>query len=143
MVETLTCYGLNVLSRRLAEATLQVSGTVTFNGSPDIRTVRHSYVMQSDCLIPTFTVRETLQYSADLRLRDSVSKEERRNIVEETILELGLKECASTRIGTSTARGCSGGELVSFVILRLTNYHFPKIGERRRTSIGIQVSHTQ
>jgi ABC-type multidrug transport system ATPase subunit len=76
--------------------------------------------MQQDCLIPTLTVRETLQYSADLRLREVVGKEERRRIVEEVILELGLKECANTRIGNETAKGCSGGE-------------------KRRTSIGVQL----
>ncbi len=105
----LTGYRLNVLARRLDENTLKCSGTTTFNRSPELNTVRHGYVMQNDCLIPTLTVRETLQYSADLRLRDSVDKKERRKIVEETILELGLKECASTRIGASTAKGCSGG----------------------------------
>jgi ABC-type multidrug transport system ATPase subunit len=67
--------------------------------------------MQSDCLIPTLTVRETLQYSAELRLRDALNRKEREKIVEETILELSLKECASTRIGTSIAKGCSGGTL--------------------------------
>ena len=96
-----------------------MSGSTTFNGSPELN-VRHAYIMQQDCLIPSLTVRETLQYSAELRLRDTASKEERNEIVEQTILELSLKECASTRIGSSTAKGCSGGE-------------------KRRTSIGIQV----
>ena len=41
-------------------------------------------------------------------------------VVEEVILELGLKECADTRIGNHQHKGCSGGE-------------------KRRTSIGVQL----
>jgi ABC-type multidrug transport system ATPase subunit len=92
-------------------------GTTTFNESPELN-IKHAYIMQQDSLIPSLTVRETLQHSAELRIQDNTSAEEKREIVEQTILELSLKECASTRIGTSTAEGCSGGE-------------------KRRTSIGI------
>ena len=76
--------------------------------------------MQQDVLIPTLTVRETLRYSADLRLPPPTTEEERRRVVEEVILELGLKECADTRIGNHQHKGCSGGE-------------------KRRTSIGVQL----
>jgi ABC-type multidrug transport system ATPase subunit len=117
--QLLTFDRLNVLTRRLDESNMKTSGLTTFNGSLELN-VRHAYIMQHDCLIPSLTVRETLQYSAELRLRDTTSAEERNAIVEQTILELSLKECASTRIGTSAAKGCSGGE-------------------KRRTSIGIQV----
>ena len=75
--------------------------------------------MQQDCLIPTLTVRETLSYSADLRLREAVSKEERHRIVEEVILELGLKECAATRIGNERTRGCSGGRGICATVTHL------------------------
>jgi ABC-type multidrug transport system ATPase subunit len=71
--------------------------------------VRYGYVVQHDLLIPTLTVRETLQYAAELRLRDAMSDKERKDAVEQTILELSLKECAATRVGTSIAKGCSGG----------------------------------
>ena len=76
--------------------------------------------MQEDALLPTLTVRETLQYAADLRLLPPISAAGRHNIVEEVILELGLKECASTRIGNDAQKGCSGGE-------------------KRRTSLGVQM----
>jgi ABC-type multidrug transport system ATPase subunit len=77
--------------------------------------------MQQDSLIPSLTPREILQYGAELRLRDVANATERDAIVEQIILELSLKDCASTRIGSSTSKGCSGGE-------------------KRRTSIGLQVS---
>ena len=103
-------YRLNVLARRLDGRTLELSGTTTFNNSQDLN-VRYGYVVQHDCLIPTLTVRETLHYSAELRLQDAVSEKERKDVVEQTILELSLKECAATRVGSSTIKGCSGGNL--------------------------------
>lgn len=111
---------LNTISERMFSTRLTHGGTTTFNGSEGIQTVRHAYVMQQDVLLPTLTVRETLTYSADLRLPSSTTKEERLRIVEEVILELGLKDCANTRIGNTQHRGCSGGE-------------------KRRTSIGVQL----
>ncbi|QSS63537.1 ATP-dependent ABC transporter [Histoplasma capsulatum] len=99
---------------------ISTSGSTTFNGNADINSIRSAYVMQQDILIPTLTVRETLQYSADLRLPPPTTQEERRSVVEQVILELGLKECADTRVGNSAHKGCSGGE-------------------KRRTSIGVQM----
>jgi ABC-type multidrug transport system ATPase subunit len=95
-----------------------VSGDVTFNGSVLYSTVKIAYVMQQDVLIPSLTVRETLQYSADLRLREASTKAERRKIVEEVILELSLKEAADTRV-----MYCSGGEKrrMSLAIQLLSN----------------------
>lgn len=111
---------LNVISRRMGGGRVKVDGTTTFNGQADINSIRSAYVMQQDILIPTLTVRETLNYSADLRLPPPTTREERREVVERVILELGLKECADTRIGTTAHKGCSGGE-------------------KRRTSIGVQM----
>ncbi|KAJ5989379.1 ABC-2 type transporter [Penicillium waksmanii] len=111
---------LNLMAGRMSLSRANMSGTTTFNGNTNIESVRSAYVMQEDVLIPTLTVRETLQYSADLRLPPPTTKEERRAIVEQVILELGLKECANTRIGTTAHKGCSGGE-------------------KRRTSIGVQL----
>ncbi|KAL4888982.1 P-loop containing nucleoside triphosphate hydrolase protein [Aspergillus ambiguus] len=112
---------LNLMAGRMSlTKASRIVGTTTFNGDVDISRVRSAYIMQEDVLIPTLTVRETLQYSADLRLPPPTTPEERRQIVEQVILELGLKECADTRIGTTTHKGCSGGE-------------------KRRTSIGVQM----
>lgn len=111
---------LNTMAERVTSSRLAESGTVLFNGNNGVHSVRHAYVMQQDILLPTLTVRETLRYSADLRLPASTSKEDRVRVVEEVIRELGLKECADTRIGNSQHRGCSGGE-------------------KRRVSIGVQM----
>lgn len=101
-------------------ASLAITGSTTFNDSTDDSNVLSAYVMQQDVLIPTLTVAETLSYAADLRLGANVSRVERETIVKEVILELGLKDCANTRIGDDGHKGCSGGE-------------------KRRVSIGVQL----
>lgn len=111
---------LNVMSQRMAGGSLHTSGTTTFNETLPLSSVRYAYVMQQDVLLPTLTVRETLQYSAELRLPSAFTAEERTQVVEEVILQLGLKECANTRIGDNDHKGCSGGE-------------------KRRVSIGVQL----
>lgn len=111
---------LNTMAERMKSGRLSKSGTTTFNRHQGIQHIRSAYVMQQDILLPSLTVRETLQYSADLRLPPPTTAAERKQIVEEVILELGLKECADTRIGNNVHKGCSGGE-------------------KRRTSIGVQL----
>ncbi|EHL02103.1 putative Uncharacterized ABC transporter ATP-binding protein/permease [Glarea lozoyensis 74030] len=99
------------MAERMTSGRVSFEGSTTFNGLQGVR---------SDVLLPTLTVRETLQYSADLRLPPPTTEEERKKVVDEVILELGLKECANTRIGNHQHKGCSGGE-------------------KRRTSIGVQL----
>lgn len=111
---------LNMLARRMSANNLDVEGQVLFNGLNSIDNVKNAYVLQQDVLQPKLTCRETLLYAAELRLPKLMSKEERRAKVEEVILELGLKECADTRVGDSAHKGLSGGE-------------------QRRLSIGIQL----
>ncbi|RYO86769.1 hypothetical protein DL762_004601 [Monosporascus cannonballus] len=111
---------LNTVAERMHSNRLTRTGKTTFNGLEGVHFVRHAYVMQQDILLPTLTVRETLQYAASLRLPPTVTEEERERVVEEVILELGPRDCANTRIGNSQHRGCSGGE-------------------KRRTSIGVQL----
>lgn len=110
---------LNVMSGRMRGSRVSITGRTLFNGSEDIASVRSAYVIQQDILLPTLTVRETLTYAAQLRLPPSFGQQERQRLIEEVILELGLKEAADTRIGNNEHRGCSGGE-------------------KRRTSIGVQ-----
>lgn len=111
---------LNTLAERMVSPRLTEAGSTSFNGEAGVQSARHAYVMQQDVLLPSLTVRETLKYSADLRLPPSTTPAQREKVVEEVILELGLKECADTRVGSSQHKGCSGGE-------------------KRRTSIGVQL----
>jgi ABC-type multidrug transport system ATPase subunit len=111
---------LNAIAHRMSSKSMEVSGDITFGQGGKLSNVRSAYVMQDDILLPTLTVRETLQYAADLRLPSISAWAERDLVVEATILELGLKECANTKVGTSAISQCSGGE-------------------KRRTSIGVQL----
>ena len=81
-----------------------------------VGSISAAYVKQQDVLLPTLTVRETLHCAADLRLPTHTTKE-RNDMVDDVIMELGLKNCANTRIGNNANKGCSGGE-------------------KRRTSVG-------
>jgi len=67
-------------------------------------------VTQENVLLGTLTVRETVAYSAHLRLPPTLTKEEVDGIVEGTLMEMGLQECADTIVGTWHLRGISGGE---------------------------------
>lgn len=70
-----------------------------------------AYVVQNDILMGTLTVRENLAFSANLRLsRKEYSSSDKEMRVDSVIQELGLKDCADTKIGTMFLRGVSGGE---------------------------------
>lgn len=58
----------------------------------------------------TLTVRETIKYSALLRLPSNTAKHEINETIENTIAEMGLQECADNLIGNWHLRGISGGE---------------------------------
>lgn len=61
-------------------------------------------------LLGTLTVKETVSYSAHLRLPTTMSKEEVNGIIDGTIIEMGLQDCADRLIGNWHLRGISGGE---------------------------------
>uniref|UniRef100_A0A8C1VMS8 ABC transporter domain-containing protein n=1 Tax=Cyprinus carpio TaxID=7962 RepID=A0A8C1VMS8_CYPCA len=70
-----------------------------------------AYVVQDDILMGTLTVRENLLFSGNLRLpRKQCSTADKEKKVESIIQELGLEDCADTKIGTEFIRGVSGGE---------------------------------
>lgn len=110
---------LNVLADRSSSSTLEQNGSILYNDS-NLSKIRNAYVIQQDILSPTLTTRETLQFATELRLPDITNSQERLKLVEEVILELGLKDSADTMVGDSTHKGLSGGE-------------------KRRLSIGIQL----
>jgi len=129
-----TC--LNVIANRYDASKFAVpANSISFGASSTstttgvrttlpVSSIGLGYVTQSDHLLPFLTVHETLSFAAELKLSTSLSKEERMAVVESVILDLGLKECANTRIGESgvvgSARGISGGE-------------------KRRVSVGLQI----
>lgn len=91
----------------------RVSGHVFVNEQKmDAREFRRvsGYVTQDDALFPLLTVRETLMYSARLRLHGGFKMAAAR--VRDLLKELGLEHVANVRIGGEgeSRRGISGGE---------------------------------
>ncbi|KAL9379865.1 hypothetical protein Peur_028347 [Populus x canadensis] len=101
----------------------RVSGEVLVNGQPiNARCFRRlsGYVAQDEALFPLLTVKETLMYSARLRLPGSFHTAAA--IVQELLKQLGLEHVANVRIGSESNRGISGGE-------------------KRRVSVGLDLVH--
>ncbi|MFS7973050.1 putative ABC-type sulfate transporter [Helianthus anomalus] len=101
---------LNALAGRLPEHCF--SGKVLANGRKMSKTVlkRTGFVTQDDVLYPHLTVRETLIFCALLRLPRSLSRQEKTEVADSVIAELGLSKCKNTIIGNTFIRGVSGGE---------------------------------
>lgn len=102
---------LDTLAGRLGPNTVQ-TGNILLNGESK-STLSYGiagYVTQEDVLIGTLTVKESIQYSASLRLPDRTSRAEQKKIVESTIVDMGLYECQNTAVGNFFVRGLSGGE---------------------------------
>ena len=66
--------------------------------------------MQDDLLNGSLTVRETLYYTAALRLPRTFTSQERAERVEEVIREMGLTHCQDVIVGDPQQKGISGGE---------------------------------
>ncbi|KAL1803074.1 hypothetical protein ACET3Z_031721 [Daucus carota] len=101
---------LDTLAGRLSNNVV-MTGQIYVNGDKRRRDYGVvAYVTQEDVLLGTLTVRETITYSAHLRLPPTMTGAEVNGIIEGTIMELGLEDCADTLIGNWQLRGVSGGE---------------------------------
>ncbi|KAJ4808970.1 ABC transporter G family member 2 [Rhynchospora pubera] len=69
-----------------------------------------AYVTQDDVLMATLTVKETIYYSAQLQLPNSLSQYEKRARAEETMRAMGLDGVKDMRIGSGSTKGISGGQ---------------------------------
>ncbi|KAG0371250.1 hypothetical protein BGZ54_008254 [Gamsiella multidivaricata] len=122
---------LNTIAGRMNGPEVTMSGSIKCNGTKAKKFWNDGsvgYLQQNDFLMPFLTVRETLNYAAHLRLPRSMSSQKKRELVELVLLELGLKECADTRVGDA-----GGGESGSGGIRGISG------GERRRVSAGVQL----
>lgn len=113
---------LDALAGRIEPKSLK--GRILVNGramDPAFKRIS-GYVMQDDNLFPLLTTRETLMFSARLRIPNTMSYAEKAERVDSLIQQLGLVACADTKVGDEKIRGVSGGE-------------------RRRVSIGVDLIH--
>ncbi|CAN1750997.1 ABC transporter G family member 15 [Linum perenne] len=101
---------LDALAGRLP-GNVVMTGNILLNGKKKrLNYGGVGYVRQENTLLGTLTVRETIKYSACLRLPSILTKEEIDEIVEGTLMEMGLQDCADRFIGNWHLRGISGGE---------------------------------
>jgi|JI6StandDraft_1071083.scaffolds.fasta_scaffold01238_14 ABC-type multidrug transport system ATPase subunit len=103
---------LNILACRIDKSgTVEIQGDLKVNGKPyDFGSFGDfaNYVMQTDILMQTLTVRETLEFAAALKL--NLSPEERNAKVNKLVRDLKLEKCVDVFIGGPELKGISGGE---------------------------------
>jgi len=106
---------LNILAGRVVGGSRGrcVNGELLINGEP-IRPVTFrksvAYVTQEDALFATQSARESLEFSARLRLPANVSAQDRKLLVDDMLESLGLLKVQHTMVGSDLIRGLSGGE---------------------------------
>lgn len=90
-----------------------VSGKILFWGKERTARTKRSvgYVMQDDLFLSNLTVRETLEFTAKVRLPTEMPSEKKMERVDSVINSLRLRRCQNTQIGNQiTSKGISGGE---------------------------------
>jgi ABC transport system ATP-binding/permease protein len=98
--------GKTTLLKALAGVTTPSGGSVTVNGEPvSSRLTDIGYLPQDEIVHPDLSVRESLEYSARLRLPTDTGEDEIEAAVLRALEELGLEAHADTRIGS-----LSGGQ---------------------------------
>ncbi|KAK3405550.1 hypothetical protein EUGRSUZ_K01784 [Eucalyptus grandis] len=102
---------LDSLAGRIS-SDIRREGNISLSGKK-MKPINHrdlSYVTQENFYLGTLTVNETIAYTAHLRLSSKMTKAEIDEVVEMTIKEMGLEDCAENRIGNWHLRGISSGE---------------------------------
>ena len=90
-----------------------IEGDVLLNGQPTPKCFKYmtGYVTQDAHLHELLSVRESIYFSANLRLPSTLSSKEKSRRVQEVIDRLGLSMVSESKIGNGFVRGISGGEL--------------------------------
>jgi ATP-binding cassette subfamily G (WHITE) protein 2 len=104
---------LSTLSLRLDTHRMQATGDIRLNGKEYVKHTLKSmsgYVMQDDLLNAFFTVQETLEYAAALRMEAGTPYAERKARCDEVLKLLGIDYCRDVIIGDTRNKGISGGE---------------------------------
>ncbi|KPU73821.1 uncharacterized protein Dana_GF15687, isoform C [Drosophila ananassae] len=88
------------------------SGSVFLNREPLSKKWRRriGYVLQEEIFFPQLTLRETVVYTALLRLPESMPRAEKMRQVDHILEALELNCCQQTKFGDYLNRGLSGGE---------------------------------
>ena len=89
----------------------QIRGSVLVNGKEGV-SMKHvsKYCTQEDALFGNLTVKETLMYAARFNLPQATSEAVKAKVVDELMVEFGLKDVENVIIGTPLLKGISGGQ---------------------------------
>jgi ABC-type multidrug transport system ATPase subunit len=107
---------LNILAgRERNSAKLSIQADIRLNNyrvDPTDLNVRKliAFVAQEDSLQVTATAREAIYFSAKLRLPRSTTESQLETLTTRMLTELGLLDCADTKVGGHMKKGISGGE---------------------------------
>ncbi|EGC30069.1 ABC transporter AbcG5 [Dictyostelium purpureum] len=88
-------------------------GELLFNGHHINHKNHHrdiSYVTQDDVHVPTLTVKETFRFALDCQGRSEYTSEKKKEMVDNCMNLLGLKQSENTLVGNNFIRGISGGQ---------------------------------
>lgn len=128
---------LNVIAGRYDKQSYKVDGTIHFGTSA----CAIGYVTQNDFLLPNLTVRETLLFTAKLKVsKETLQNKSLDQLVTDVLVDLGLKECMNSRIGdnnmSGSRRGISGGEKrrVSVALQIITDPESKHITKQKNTT---------
>ena len=93
--------GKSILLDCLANHNTNYSGNVTINGQSwtDEMSKLSAYVLQDDLFYTTLTVKEHLQFQAELHMGKGCTSKERETRMVKVIANLGLVKCQDTMIG--------------------------------------------
>jgi ABC-type multidrug transport system ATPase subunit len=100
-------------SEKKSESGLSATGSLLLNNTPSSRELFRSYgvyVTQEDHLLRTFSPRESIAFTASLKLPRSFTPAQQQQQVEHVIKMLRLQDCADTPVGDFRHPGISGGE---------------------------------
>lgn len=101
-----------------------------------------SYVTQDSVHISLFTVQETLEYAALLRLDEKTSLQKRKERAVDVMKMLGLEDVADVLVGSSLLKGISGGQArrlsIGVEIMQLPDVIFL---DEPTTGLDSQISH--
>lgn len=101
---------LDVLAGR--KTTGDITGDILFNGTERTAAIMRSsaYVLQDNVHIGVLTVRESMYYAGELRLKETLSAKSKEKQIQKVMDMLGLSEVADTVVGDENVRGISGGQ---------------------------------
>eukprot|EP00468_Gymnochlora_sp_CCMP2014_P008818 CAMPEP_0167757892 /NCGR_PEP_ID=MMETSP0110_2-20121227/10173_1 /TAXON_ID=629695 /ORGANISM="Gymnochlora sp., Strain CCMP2014" /LENGTH=386 /DNA_ID=CAMNT_0007644123 /DNA_START=8 /DNA_END=1165 /DNA_ORIENTATION=- len=98
---------LNCLAGRL-----KCEGEVLLNGRPQKKLMKRyiAYVLQDELFFGKLTVAQILYFTAEVRLPDAMTSEQKRARADQIMALLGIAKCRNSIVGTPFMRGISGGE---------------------------------